>query len=379
MSRTPVRCGFCCSSQETRETGPLLRQGSVVAHNMCMLFSSGIVTKESPRSSLAGFLEDDVRKEMNRGKRLRCFRCKKNGATVGCEVPKCKRSYHYLCALKDGAKKVEDDNEGIFKIYCVQHLEYEETKADSLPESTQDSEAEYMEDEDEDVTDDSEDEVRSKTKRKKPSTVLRSASKKNRTENANNSSSRDDELRGKGGSDSSEFELVSEEREGAINPRNDTANRRLSYTEEDPESESLQTGTKGTHADVSRGKEKTENKPCFKASSPTPKSGTVSQETKPGFSGNPASFWRKCREAGCVEKIFSELILAMTAVSEKISTDQADDEENAFSLKILQASGMLSRILEEKDNEFKERLEKLQRERDKQQDHILYIIVSACV
>lgn len=41
-----------------------------------------------------------------------CKKCKKKGATAGCEVKRCKKSYHYPCAVLEGAKTVEDGDKG---------------------------------------------------------------------------------------------------------------------------------------------------------------------------------------------------------------------------------------------------------------------------
>ncbi|XP_015277252.1 PREDICTED: PHD finger protein 11-like, partial [Gekko japonicus] len=45
--------------------------------------------------------------------------CKKKGATVGCEKPRCPRSYHYFCALKDNA--ANDEKPGSYRVYCRNH------------------------------------------------------------------------------------------------------------------------------------------------------------------------------------------------------------------------------------------------------------------
>ncbi|CAB1347215.1 unnamed protein product [Coregonus sp. 'balchen'] len=74
------------------------------------LYSSGIICQNSPEfDDLFGFSVKDVQKEMRRGNRL--VRCKRKGATVGCEVESCQKSYHYPCAVQDGAHNVEDNIE----------------------------------------------------------------------------------------------------------------------------------------------------------------------------------------------------------------------------------------------------------------------------
>lgn len=44
----------------------------------------------------------NVTKEIRRGRSLVCVQCKKRGATVGCTVPSCPKSYHWKCAIECG-------------------------------------------------------------------------------------------------------------------------------------------------------------------------------------------------------------------------------------------------------------------------------------
>ncbi|XP_064800151.1 mucin-5AC-like isoform X2 [Oncorhynchus masou masou] len=117
-----VQCVLCLTSEENRTTGPLSTKGSITAHQNCLLYSSGIICKNSPEfDDLFGFSVEDVLNELKRGNRLNCYRCKKKGATVGCEVKRCKKSYHYPCALRDGAQNVDDHTEEKFTLYCLKH------------------------------------------------------------------------------------------------------------------------------------------------------------------------------------------------------------------------------------------------------------------
>ncbi|RXN29004.1 proteoglycan 4-like isoform X4 [Labeo rohita] len=50
-----------------------------------------------------------------------CHRCKKIGATAGCEVGRCKRSYHYPCAIEDDAISIEDSSKGRYVLFCKLH------------------------------------------------------------------------------------------------------------------------------------------------------------------------------------------------------------------------------------------------------------------
>ncbi|KAK6315067.1 hypothetical protein J4Q44_G00145960 [Coregonus suidteri] len=117
-----VRCVLCKGSEENLTTGRLSMKGSVTAHQNCLLYSSGIICQNSPEfDDLFGFSVKDVQKEMRRGNRLSCYRCKRKGATVGCEVESCQKSYHYPCAVQDGAHNVEDNIEEKYTVYCQKH------------------------------------------------------------------------------------------------------------------------------------------------------------------------------------------------------------------------------------------------------------------
>ncbi|XP_070305080.1 uncharacterized protein phf11 isoform X3 [Salvelinus sp. IW2-2015] len=117
-----VQCVLCQTSEENRTTGPLSTKGSVTAHQNCLLYSSGIICQNSPEfDDLFGFSVEDVLIELKRGNRLICYRCKRKGATVGCEVKRCKKSYHYPCAVRDGAQNFDDHREEKFTLYCQKH------------------------------------------------------------------------------------------------------------------------------------------------------------------------------------------------------------------------------------------------------------------
>ncbi|KAL7384726.1 hypothetical protein ABVT39_007653 [Epinephelus coioides] len=119
---TNVSCVLCRRSKETKITGPLSTKDEVTAHQNCLLFSSGIICQSTPQhDDLFGFSVEDVLCEVQRGKRLVCKRCDKSGATAGCEVKRCKKSYHYPCAVKDKAIIIEDTKEEKYVLYCPKH------------------------------------------------------------------------------------------------------------------------------------------------------------------------------------------------------------------------------------------------------------------
>lgn len=47
-----------------------------------------------------------------------CSSCHRPGATIGCDVKTCRRTYHYYCAVKDKAQIKENPSQGIY-LYVI--------------------------------------------------------------------------------------------------------------------------------------------------------------------------------------------------------------------------------------------------------------------
>ncbi|XP_071063123.1 uncharacterized protein [Pseudochaenichthys georgianus] len=115
-------CVLCQRSEQTKFTGALSTKEDVTAHQNCLLFSSALFCRNTPQfDDLFGFSVDDVLSEVKRGRQLICNKCKTRGATVGCEVGRCKKSYHYPCAVEERAKIVEDVTKEEYVLYCYKH------------------------------------------------------------------------------------------------------------------------------------------------------------------------------------------------------------------------------------------------------------------
>ncbi|KAG9340977.1 hypothetical protein JZ751_020171 [Albula glossodonta] len=96
------KCAFCRTNRD-KECGQLLVSDNqkVAAHHKCM--------------NIGGFSIEDVKKEIKRGNKLMCSSCHRPGATIGCDVKTCRRTYHYYCALWDKAQIKENP------VYCRKH------------------------------------------------------------------------------------------------------------------------------------------------------------------------------------------------------------------------------------------------------------------
>ncbi|XP_037542126.1 uncharacterized protein phf11 [Nematolebias whitei] len=119
-------CLLCQRSEETKITGPLSTKEDVTAHQNCLLFSSGIFCSNTPQfDDLFGFSVQDVKVEVSRGRKLFCPWCKKRGGTSGCELRRCKKSFHYPCAIEEGARTFQDKKNEKYGLYCLNHKEEE--------------------------------------------------------------------------------------------------------------------------------------------------------------------------------------------------------------------------------------------------------------
>ncbi|XP_013889337.1 uncharacterized protein DDB_G0284459, partial [Austrofundulus limnaeus] len=115
-------CVLCKGDEETKITGPLSTKEDVTAHQNCLLYASGICCSNTPQfDDLFGFSVQDVKTEVNRGRKLVCSQCKRRGATAGCELKRCKKSFHYPCAIEEGAKVFEDKKTENYGLYCFNH------------------------------------------------------------------------------------------------------------------------------------------------------------------------------------------------------------------------------------------------------------------
>ncbi|CAG14574.1 unnamed protein product, partial [Tetraodon nigroviridis] len=92
------------------EAGRLLYLGqNEWAHVNCCLWSAEVFEEEN--GSLL-----HVHSAVARGRLMRCERCNKTGATVGCCLTSCQSNYHFMCARSRHCV-FQDDK----KVYCYKH------------------------------------------------------------------------------------------------------------------------------------------------------------------------------------------------------------------------------------------------------------------
>ena len=101
-ARAHARCSFCAQPADKR-LGELLPKPVVLSrdadgavkqsawvHRSCAVHSAEVV------KDWAGGLVN-VAAALKRGKKMSCVACKQKGATIGCQVAKCKANYHFGC------------------------------------------------------------------------------------------------------------------------------------------------------------------------------------------------------------------------------------------------------------------------------------------
>ncbi|XP_005990426.1 PHD finger protein 6 [Latimeria chalumnae] len=137
------KCAFCKTANKDKECGQLLvsENQKVAAHHKCMLFSSALVSSHNDGENLGGFSIEDIKKEIKRGTKLMCTSCHRPGATVGCDVKTCRRTYHYYCALRDKAQIKERPSQGIYMIYCHKHKEAAQDSSEDELEGNNDQDS----------------------------------------------------------------------------------------------------------------------------------------------------------------------------------------------------------------------------------------------
>lgn len=105
------------------------RSENIAAHENCLLYSSALVECEDhdPHNYDRNFDVETVKKEIFRGRRLKCTFCGKRGATVGCDEKACTKTYHFFCAKNDNAF-LHSGSGGIYNVLCQQHAPRKDTQ-----------------------------------------------------------------------------------------------------------------------------------------------------------------------------------------------------------------------------------------------------------
>lgn len=341
-SANSLVCVLCrTSDEEDQITGTLSTKQDITAHQNCLLYSSGLVCRESPQlDDLFGFSVSDVLKEIKRGSKLKCHKCDKKGATVGCENKRCKKSFHYPCAVKAGAHNVDDITTGSFVLYCGR---CKKTKL-GLPDDD------------------------SNSSNASPHNHKRKLDLNGRQEEkkAHKRSRRID-------ADDSDSDLTDAGEEMGFPPLESDDEEIASPEQKQPVvSNGFMTAATQTQAPVSPGtssdlKRETQDRDEDNSVSVLPSSvSEVNSEQSlvvlmeaTDVSLDSTNFWRDCASAGCTQAVFSDFIREMTDIFTRITSGQANREDCDVAFKVMMASGKLKELVAKQQKECQTKLAKL--------------------
>lgn len=113
------KCMLCKTEYENDvQYGELKTLDDITVHYFCLLLASHIEQRGNDDEGILGFLPNDIRKIINKGKKFKCIYCKLMGATVHCIIKKCQNVFHLICGLEKGTLH---QYFGQFKSYCHLH------------------------------------------------------------------------------------------------------------------------------------------------------------------------------------------------------------------------------------------------------------------
>ncbi|CAN6486193.1 unnamed protein product [Victoria cruziana] len=119
-----VTCAFCQSSSETEGSGPMLhyvngRPVSAWANNGSHVVHVHRKCAEwAPQIYFVDEVIKNLESEIARSSKLKCSRCGKKGAALGCLAKSCRRSFHVPCAVEIQDCRWDCEN---FAMYCPSH------------------------------------------------------------------------------------------------------------------------------------------------------------------------------------------------------------------------------------------------------------------
>ncbi|KAJ1528085.1 hypothetical protein ONE63_008002 [Megalurothrips usitatus] len=114
-----LKCAMCLSCvNDPLNYGEMYKIENLVCHYFCLLFSSSLVQNGADDEGIQGFFPKDIQKEIRRGSRLKCSYCRRTGATIGCNVKTCKKTFHLPCGLKRDSMHQYFDQ---FLSFCSNH------------------------------------------------------------------------------------------------------------------------------------------------------------------------------------------------------------------------------------------------------------------
>uniref|UniRef100_UPI00398E42A3 G2/M phase-specific E3 ubiquitin-protein ligase isoform X1 n=2 Tax=Pristiophorus japonicus TaxID=55135 RepID=UPI00398E42A3 len=113
-------CAFCRRNDDCPEKYGEKKtyDSGITLHYYCLIMSSGLYQRGKENEGIYGFLAADIKKEIRRASRMKCRVCTKRGASIGCAIGKCPRSFHFPCGVEN---QCIFQFTGQFASYCWEH------------------------------------------------------------------------------------------------------------------------------------------------------------------------------------------------------------------------------------------------------------------
>lgn len=127
-SKLASSCCYICKSTEDDELlfGKMYTKWRIRVHYYCLLLSSNMIQNgESDEEGIFGFLQSDIRNEVNRIQNQKCYICKERYANVHCCAKKCFRTFHTICGLRNSCLSHFVDT---YQSWCDKHVELQDRK-----------------------------------------------------------------------------------------------------------------------------------------------------------------------------------------------------------------------------------------------------------
>lgn len=333
-------CVLCQRSEENEITGTLSTKQDVTAHHHCLLYSSGLFCRESPQfDDLFGFTVSDVLKEIQRGRKLSCNKCKKKGATVGCENKRCKKSFHYPCAIQAGAHMVDDKKAGSFGLYC-RHCK--QTKL-GLPDDSNSSSASTH------------------PKRKLDFNGQQEEKKAHKRSRIIVSDDSDSDITDAGEEIPGFAPLESDVEDASSAPNELVSNAvtdHIPVVTQNPDP--IGPGTSSDFQRENQDRAENERALVMPSSEANSEQSLLLVMEAADVSLDSSNFWRDCVSAGCTQAIFSDFIREMTDIFTRITSGQASDKDFDVAFKVMMVSGKLEALVTKQQEDIQTKLRNLQ-------------------
>ncbi|XP_067895470.1 G2/M phase-specific E3 ubiquitin-protein ligase isoform X2 [Heterodontus francisci] len=105
-------CAFCRRNDDCPE-----KYGEKKTYDSGIM-SSGLYQRGKENEGIYGFLAADIKKEIYRASRMKCRVCKDRGASIGCAIARCPKSFHFPCGVEN---QCIFQFTGQFASYCWDH------------------------------------------------------------------------------------------------------------------------------------------------------------------------------------------------------------------------------------------------------------------